>query len=118
MDFNRRVYEVCRYVPKGKVATYGQIALLCGKPKNARQAGYALGHMPSGEEVPAHRVVNAKGHLSGAAAFAVPGQQRRLLESEGVIVDLEENVDLGRFGWHNTMEDALRLLELFEAMGI
>ena len=74
--------------------------------------------MPSGEEAPAYRVVNAKGHLSGAAAFAVSGLQRRLLESEGVIVDSEENVDLGRFGWHNTMEDALRLLELFEAMGI
>ena len=118
MDFNKRVYEVCRSIPRGKVATYGQIALLCGKPKNARQAGHALGHMPKGVEAPAYRVVNARGHLSGAAAFAVPKQQRRLLEAEGVIVDSEENVDLRLFGWHNTMEDALRLLEIFESRGI
>ena len=70
MSFYDRVYEaVCR-IPKGKVATYGQIAMLCGRPRNARQVGYALNRGRLGVGIPAHRVVNAKGYLTGAAAFA------------------------------------------------
>lgn len=69
MDFYQRAGIVCRAIPRGTVASYGQIALLCGKPKNARQVGYALNKGRLGEEVPAHRVVNSRGLLSGAAAF-------------------------------------------------
>ena len=65
MDFYKRVGITVRAVPEGKVATYGQIALLCGKPKNARQVGYALNRGLAGE-VPAHRVVNSQGYLTGA----------------------------------------------------
>ena len=68
MDFYKRVGITVRTVPEGKVATYGQIALLCGKPKNARQVGYALNRGLAGE-VPAHRVVNSQGYLTGAASF-------------------------------------------------
>ena len=64
MDFYRRAALVCNKIPYGKVATYGQIALLCGKPKNARQVGYALNKGRLGE-VPAHRIINSKGILSG-----------------------------------------------------
>ena len=114
MDFYRRVLAVCLQIPKGKVATYGQIALLCGKPKNARQVGYALNRRLSGEQLPAHRVVNHQGILTGAPAFDYPLQQRMLLEAEGVEVSGEQRVDLARYGWKNTLDDARRLQEFFE----
>lgn len=113
MDFYQRAETVCKRIPYGRVATYGQIALLCGKPKNARQAGYAL-HKKMGEDVPCHRVVNAQGYLSGAGAFDVPGEQRMLLEAEGVEISRDGIVDLKKYGWHNTLEEALALKELFE----
>ena len=118
MDFYRRVGLVCRQIPEGRVASYGQIALLCGRPKNARQVGYSLGHGRSGNEVPAHRVVNGRGSLSGAAAFPEPGLQRRLLEKEGVVLEEDGTVDLKKYGWRSTFEDALRFRQLFEEMGI
>lgn len=113
MDFYDKVAFVCKKIPYGKVATYGQIALLCGKPRNFRQVGYALNRRISGE-VPAHRVVNAKGFLSGASAFPIPGQQRMLLEEEGIEVDANQCVDLKRYGWQNTMEEALEIRRCFE----
>lgn len=88
MDFYKRVGITVRTVPEGKVATYGQIALLCGKPKNARQVGYALNRGLAGE-VPAHRVVNSQGYLTGAASFEHPDLQRMLLEEEEVLVSAE-----------------------------
>ena len=118
MDFYRRVAVVCREIPYGKVVTYGQIALLCGKPRNARQLGSALNHKVAGEDIPAFRVVNTKGILSGAAAFEMPGLQCQLLEAEGVRVDEGERVDLNEFGWKNTMDDALRFRDYFEQEGI
>lgn len=71
MQIYKRIEIVCRNIPYGKAATYGQIALLCGKPRNARQVGYALGRGRLGEGIPAHRIVNARGILSGAASFDV-----------------------------------------------
>ena len=118
MDFYRRVELVCKGIPEGTVATYGQIALLCGMPNHARQVGYGLGHGRCGGQIPAHRVVNAKGLLSGAASFETPDTQRFLLEKEGVSVDREQGVDLKQFGWKNTMEDALFFRACFERMGI
>lgn len=117
MDFYKRVGITVRTVPEGKVATYGQIALLCGKPKNARQVGYALNRGLAGE-VPAHRVVNSQGYLTGAASFEHPDLQRMLLEEEEVLVSAEGRVDMKRDGWKNTLEDALRLKEIFEREGI
>ena len=120
-DFYRRAAIVCRAIPYGKAATYGQIALLCGKPKNARQVGYALSRGRLGEGIPAHRVVNSRGILSGAAAFETDDMQRRLLEAEGVETEYAEDgwrVDLKRDGWHNTMEEALRFRQIFEEQEI
>lgn len=120
-DFYKRAAIVCRSIPYGKAATYGQIALLCGRPRNARQVGYALGRGRLGEDIPAHRVVNSRGILSGAAAFDTADMQKMLLENEGVETEFTPDgwrVDLKRDGWHNTMEDALRFRELFEQMGI
>ena len=120
-DFYKRAAIVCRAIPYGKAATYGQIAMLCGRPRNARQVGYALNRGRMGENIPAHRVVNSRGILSGAAAFADHDLQKRLLESEGVKVEETEDgwrVDLKRCGWHSTMEEALRFREIFEAQNI
>ena len=79
MDFYRRLEIVGARIPEGKVASYGQLALLCGKPRNARQVGYALRENKAGKKLPAFRVVNSKGILSGAGAFAAPDLQRMLL---------------------------------------
>lgn len=116
MDFYRRVELVCRQIPYGKAATYGQIALLCGKPNHARQVGYALRTGKAGK-VCAHRVVNAKGILSGAASFDSPDLQKLLLEEEGIWVEWTPEgyrIDLKQFGWKNTMEEAQILCTRFE----
>lgn len=88
-------------IPPGRVATYGQIALLCGYPRRPRQVGTVLGRGSCGE-VPAHRVVDRRGYLSGAAAFLDPGFQRMALEAEGVAVGPGQTVDLASFGWRPT----------------
>lgn len=118
MDFYKRVEAVCKNIPYGRAATYGQIALLCGKPGNARQVGYALNHRVSGPDIPAHRVVNARGFLSGSRAFATPLLQEQLLKAEGIKADSEGYVDLKKYGWHNSMDEALRLEAYFHIQGI
>ena len=121
MDFYKRAALVCTMIPEGKASTYGQIALLCGKPKNARQVGYALSRGLAGKDAPAHRVVNAKGILSGAASFATPDLQKQMLEKEGVEVLWTEEglrVDLKKYAWKNTMDNALWLREEFERRNI
>lgn len=108
---------VCKRIPEGKVATYGQIALLCGKPRNARQVGYGLKNGLGGRDVPAHRVVNSKGILSGSSYFETFDMQKMMLEEEGVKVVWEEGgwrVNLNEYGWRNTMEDAVYLKALFD----
>lgn len=117
MDFYQKMALVCSRIPVGSVATYGQIALLCGKPKNARQVGYGLKHGLAGEDVPAHRIVNGKGVLAGAVYFDTPDLQKLLLEAEGVTVrrtDQGWRVDLKRYGWRNTFEDAAALQAEFD----
>lgn len=116
MTFYKKMRIVCMAIPVGKVATYGQIAMLCGKPKNSRQVGYGLKHDLAGADVPAFRVVNGKGELSGAVHFRIPGLQQRLLEEEGVPVFWNGNiwcVDLKKWGWHSSMADAEYFENLF-----
>ena len=81
MDIYRRMEEVFKRIPDGCVTTYGLVALLCGAPRHSRQVGYALRTNRLGD-VPAFRVINSKGFLSGAAAFDYPGQQKKLLEQD------------------------------------
>ena len=112
MDFYKRAAIVCARIPEGKTASYGQIALLCGAPSHARQVGYGLRQGLLGPEVPAHRVVNSQGILSGAAYFETYDLQKLLLAEEGVQAVWTPKgwqVDLGRFGWKNTFEDAEEL---------
>lgn len=82
--FNAKVYEVVRRIPKGKVATYGQVAALAGNPRNARFVGYALHSNPEPGVIPCHRVVFRDGSLAPGFAFGGPDRQRELLRGEGV----------------------------------
>lgn len=93
----KRIYEAVKKIPKGHVATYGQIAELAGEPKMARAVGNALHKNPDPKHIPCFRVVNAKGELSGEFAFGGPGAQAKLLEKDGVKVS-EGRVDLDRYG--------------------
>ena len=95
----RRIYREVRRIPKGKVATYGQIAALAGIPRQPRQVGYALYALRRGSDVPWHRVINAKGEVSARSTPGTEGLQRAVLESEGVVFDTRGRVDLGRYRW-------------------
>jgi methylated-DNA-protein-cysteine methyltransferase-like protein len=94
-----RIYAVVRLVPKGRVATYGQIARLTGIPGHARQVGYALHALPAYNDVPWYRIINAKGEISLKGEQAGESQQRRLLEQEGVVFDEKGRVSFRRFRW-------------------
>lgn len=91
-----------RRIPRGRVATYGQIAELAGLEGHARQVGYALHDLPARSNVPWHRVVNAKGEISPRTVGDSHELQRMLLEAEGVEFDGRGRVDLGRFGWRRS----------------
>jgi methylated-DNA-protein-cysteine methyltransferase-like protein len=90
---------VVRRIPRGRVATYGQVAALAGLPGHARQVGYALHAMPEGSSVPWHRVVNARGEISPRATPGWEGYQRALLEAEGIAFDAAGRLDLERCRW-------------------
>jgi len=110
MNFYEKMNIICKKIPEGKVATYGQIALLCGKPKNSRQVGYGLRENLAGDDVPAHRIVNSKGELSGAVYFEYPDLQKILLQDEGVEVIWDGNawkVNLKEYKWEHSKEDIL-----------
>jgi methylated-DNA-protein-cysteine methyltransferase related protein len=92
-----RIYEVVRHIPPGRVATYGQVAMVVGPPVTARQVGdamAALRHGSPGLSVPWQRVINAQGKVSTGR------HQQQLLEQEGVVFHANGCTDLHRFGWH------------------
>ncbi|HEY8518184.1 MAG TPA: MGMT family protein [Candidatus Binatia bacterium] len=93
-----RIYAVVRRIPRGKVATYGQVARLAGLAGHARQVGYALHALDGNSDVPWHRVVNARGEVSPRSAPGWEDVQRDLLEEEGVEL-ARGRVDLARYGW-------------------
>jgi methylated-DNA-protein-cysteine methyltransferase-like protein len=98
-DSYRRIYAVVRRIPRGRVATYGQVATLAGLGGHARQVGYAMHALGPDDDVPWHRVVNAQGRVSARAEPGGDQIQRQLLEREGVRFDAAGRVDLERFGW-------------------
>jgi methylated-DNA-protein-cysteine methyltransferase-like protein len=91
-----RIYRLVARIPRGRVATYGQIAALAGLPNGARQVGYAMNALPESRGIPWHRVINAKGEISRRADPLFERIQRRLLEREGVRFDAKGRADLGR----------------------
>jgi len=94
----KRIYEVVKKIPKGKVATYGQIAELAGDKRMARAVGNALHKNPDPDNIPCFRVVNAKGELAGEFAFGGAGEQAKLLEADGIEV-ADGRVDLEKYQW-------------------
>lgn len=96
----KRIYEAVQKIPKGTVATYGQIAELAGDKKMASAVGNALHKNPDPEKIPCYRVVNAKGELSGAFAFGGADEQAKRLEADGIEV-INGRVDLRKYGWKN-----------------
>jgi len=94
---HRRIHDVVSRIPRGRVATYGQIARLAGLPGQARLVGYALHALPAGTSVPWQRVVNAQGAISVRSGHET--NQRLLLEREGVRFDSRDGISLASFQW-------------------
>ena len=99
------VYEIVRLIPKGRVTTYGLIAQYLGIP-SARMVGKALNLLKNANpsDIPAHRVVNARGELTGRHAFATPKLMQSLLESEGVRIRNHRVVDFEQICWNPSVE--------------
>ena len=93
----RRIYEAVKKIPKGKVATYGQVAEMAGDRKMARAVGNALHKNPDHDSIPCHRVVNSKGELAEAFVFGGVNMQEKFLYEEGVTA-INGKVDLKQFG--------------------
>ena len=93
----KRIYEAVKRIPKGNVATYGKVAEMAGNKKMSRAVGNALHKNPDPENIPCFRVVNSKGELAPEFAFGGMGEQRKLLEAEGIEVK-NNKVDLSKFG--------------------
>ena len=93
----KRIYEAVKKIPRGKVATYGQVAEMAGDKKMARAVGNSLHKNPDPEGIPCYRVVNAKGELAGEFAFGGEGAQRKLLEADGIEV-VYGRVNLKKYG--------------------
>ena len=93
------IYAVVSTIPKGKVATYGQVAEMAGLPRRARMVGYALRELPEGSELPWHRVVNASGRVSERGRPESESDQMALLEAEGVAFNRHNRLSLKRFRW-------------------
>ena len=97
MNTFEKIYAVVKTIPKGKVATYGQVATLAGNPRWSRVVGYALHNNPEPGVIPCHRVVNREGRLAPSFAFGGEEMQRKLLEAEGIIFELDGRIDLEKY---------------------
>lgn len=97
----KRIYAVVKRVPRGKVASYGQIARIAGLERHARMVGYALHALSEDdvESVPWHRVINAQGYISIRSNPLAAKIQRKLLEQESVEFSKNDKVDFKKFGW-------------------
>ena len=100
MSSHQKIYAAVSRIPRGRVATYGQIAVLAGMPNHARLVGYALNALPDKSGVPWHRVVNARGRISDRSdGSPMAIVQRLLLEGEKVRFERNESISLRRFQW-------------------
>ena len=93
------IYAIVKHIPRGRVATYGQIATLANLGRHARQVGYALNALSTNTRIPWHRVINAKGEISTRNDPKCEHRQRRLLEQEGITFDERSRISLTRLGW-------------------
>ncbi|MGY5851546.1 MGMT family protein [Salegentibacter sp. F14] len=98
-NFFDKVYEIVRRIPTGQVTSYGAIARAIGSPQSARMVGWAMNASHKMEGIPAHRVVNRKGLLSGKHHFGDTNAMRNLLEEEGIPVKDNKVVDFEKYFW-------------------
>ena len=108
MSFYDKVYRVVKCIPRGKVASYGQVARLCLSPMAARAVGYALHANPEPGVIPCHRVVNKEGRLAPQFAFGGLNEQKNLLLGEGVALQ-EDSVDMSIYAWKPSLEELIQL---------
>ena len=93
----QHVFALVRACPAGRVTTYSWLGKALGYPRGARMIGWIMNETPDG--IPAQRVINSKGELSGSWAFGQRGKMRQLLEAEGITFSDDERVDLKRYSW-------------------
>ena len=100
-NFYQKVYKIVKQIPYGKVTTYGHVALIAGSPNASRAVGYALRNIPleNHENIPWHRVINAKGQISIRNVPGADKVQKDLLIKEKVEFDKNDKVDFQKFGW-------------------
>lgn len=98
-DFSEKVYDIVRLIPEGRVTSYGAIAKALGTASSSRMVGWAMNAAHSKEDVPAHRVVNRNGLLTGKMHFSTPDKMERLLRSEGIEVKEDKVVQFKELFW-------------------
>lgn len=98
-NFFERVYEVVRQIPKGKVTSYGAIAKCIGAAKSARMVGYAMNSAKDNDDVPAHRVVNRNGLLTGKSHFGDNNAMQQMLAAEGISIKDNKVQDFEKHFW-------------------
>ena len=103
-NFFERVYKIARQIPEGKVTSYGAIAKALGTARSARMVGWAMNNCHNMEDIPAHRVVNRKGLLTGKHHFDGTNLMQQLLENEGVMVVDNQIVDFDKHFWQPKLE--------------
>jgi methylated-DNA-protein-cysteine methyltransferase-like protein len=104
-NFFERVYVIARQIPEGKVTSYGAIAKALGTGRSARMVGWAMNASHNREDIPAHRVVNRKGLLSGKHHFAGTNLMQQLLENEGVKVVNNQIIDFEKHFWNPEIQE-------------
>ena len=102
----QRIRDTITDIPRGNVASYGQIAEIAGIPRGARQVGYALRTLPKGHDVPWHRVLQASGRIAFDSDSRQFAEQRKRLEREGVSV-ISGRVDMSRYRWQPDLDELL-----------
>lgn len=99
VSFYEKVYEIVRKIPVGKVTSYGAIAEVLGRKGSARMVGYAMNNAHSAADVPAHRVVNRNGLLTGKHHFSPPSLMQQLLENEGIEIENDKIQNFNEVFW-------------------
>ena len=102
--FFQKVYDITRQIPFGRVTTYGAIAKYLGTPRSARMVGWALNSSHSDDSIPAHRVVNRSGLLSGKHHFKGSNLMQQLLENENIVVKNYQVIAFKELFWDPTIE--------------
>jgi methylated-DNA-protein-cysteine methyltransferase-like protein len=101
-----RIWDTISDIPRGKVASYGQIAEVAGIPRGARQVGYALRHLPKGSDVPWHRVIQASGRIAFDRDTPQFAEQKKRLQRDDVAV-IKGRIDLQKYRWQPDLDELL-----------